>query len=76
MMNHSFTLDMSEALMARALEVTGPSLEKRVDAVFELAYQRSPDVAERERALALAKEHGLRALCRAILNSSELIYLD
>ena len=74
-MNHSFTLDMAEALAERAT-AAGSELGEQVDAVFRFAYQRSPDSQERERCLAVAKEHGLPALCRAIINSNELIYLD
>lgn len=76
MMNHSFTLDMATALADRARSKAGDELVKQVEAVFELAYQRLPGNEERTRSLEAGQEHGLEALCRAIINSSELIYLD
>jgi hypothetical protein len=41
-----------------------------------LVYQRVPAAVESERLGGFAEEHGLRALCRAVLNSNELLYLD
>ncbi|MGI9241136.1 MAG: PSD1 and planctomycete cytochrome C domain-containing protein [Verrucomicrobiales bacterium] len=74
MLNHSFGLDMAEALAAR---VRGDGdAGAQVAAVFEFAYQRQPEPEETSRAVAAVQAHGLRAFCRAILNSSELIYLD
>ncbi len=74
MLNHSFTLDMAEALAARV--AVEPGAGAQVSSAFELAYQRRPDPQELARAVAAVEAHGLRAFCRAILNSSELIYLD
>jgi len=76
MMNHSFTLDMAEAMAERASAASGDELDRQVEAVFRFAYQRLPEPLERKRCVSLAKRHGLPALCRAIINSNELIYLD
>ena len=76
LMNHPFTLDMAEGLAENAQSKGGDDLGSRIDAIYRLVYQRSPERTERKKSIALAKQHGLRALCRAILNSSELIYLD
>jgi hypothetical protein len=76
LMNHPFTLDMAECLAENAQSNGGDDLGSRIDAIYRLVYQRSPERTERKKSIALAKQHGLRALCRAILNSSELIYLD
>ena len=35
-----------------------------------------PDTVEFERAVALVKQHGLDALCRALLNSNEFLFLS
>ncbi len=75
MLNHSFTLEMAEALADRAKTSTDDPVE-RIKEVFMLAYQREPTAGELSASLELVTTHGLRALCRAILNSSELIYLD
>jgi len=76
LMNHQFTLDMSESLAEKAQSSGGDDLGSQIDVIYRSVYQRSPERSERKKSIALAKKHGLRALCRAILNSSELIYLD
>jgi hypothetical protein len=76
MMNHQFTLDMADSLAARVERSGNPNSREQVKAVFQCAYQRDPTGAEFDQSLAVAKKYGIRALCRAILNSSEFIYLD
>lgn len=75
MLNHSFTVDMAEALSLK-VESAGPETTARVKQLFSLAYQRPPKEDELAQAKLLADSHGLRALARALLNSSELIHLD
>lgn len=70
LMNHSFTGDMAAALAER---VAGAD---PVGSAYRLAFQREPSATEREAAGRLVSEHGLRALCRALLNANELMYLD
>ena len=76
LLNHSFTLDMAEAVAARVEAEAGPAPAARVARLVQLAYQRPPTEAERQRLTAFVAEHGLRALCRAVLNSNELLHLD
>jgi len=76
MMNHRFTMDMAESLAARIKEEAGPRPKDQVFQAFRLAFQRVPSAKEIEVASRAIETHGLRALCRAIFNSSELIYLD
>lgn len=73
MLNHSFSIDMAEALKTKS-SAENPAAQ--VKKVFRFAYQRNPTAAELKYASALIRENGLRALCRAVLNSNELIYLD
>ena len=75
MLNHRLTMDMSEALAQRAIEAGG-DVAARIGRVFELAYQRSPDKEELEQCSKVVLNHGLTALCRAIINSNELLYLN
>jgi hypothetical protein len=70
LLNHSFTLDMAEALAA-ALD--GPEV---VEAAYRKLFHREPTAAESRAAYDLIAKHGLRALCRALLNSNELIFLE
>lgn len=77
LMNHSFTMDMAESLAARlSREAAEDNLTAQIELAFHLAFGRGPDQAEEAAAVALAETHGLRAFCRAILNSGELIYVN
>lgn len=82
MMNHSFTMDMAAALAQRAEEAaaTGsggdPELVELVRCVFRLALARAPRAAEEPAATMLVQQYGLVALCRAMFNTNEFIYLD
>jgi hypothetical protein len=77
LMNHRFTIDMAESFAARlATEAGAENVAAQVERAFHLAYARGPDAAERAAATLLIRNHGLRAFCRAVLNSNELIYID
>ena len=76
MMNHQFTLDMAESLSQKILSGGERTGAAQVTEVFEAAFQRVPTQDEIAVGLDLVQNHGLGALCRAILNSSEFIYLD
>lgn len=68
LLNHSFTLDMAEALAKR---VDGP---EAVEMAYARVFQREPTDEESGAAYALISRHGLRAFCRALLNANELLY--
>ncbi len=70
LLNHSFTLAMAEALAKR---VDGPEV---VETTYDLLFQRPPTAVEAGAAHAFISQHGLPALCRALLNGNELIYLE
>jgi hypothetical protein len=77
LMNHNFTITMAEGLSKRLSK--GDDQENRIrqiDFAFELVFGRKPKSSEQAAAKALIDQHGLRAFCRAILNSSELIYVN
>jgi hypothetical protein len=77
LLNHRFTIAMAESLAERSRKAAGEGgLSAQCDWAFKLAYGRAPTSDEREASAKLVLQHGLRALCRAILNSSELIYVD
>ncbi|PQO41323.1 DUF1553 domain-containing protein [Blastopirellula marina] len=75
MLNHDFTLDMAQFLAERLQQEAGDDPQEQVKRAYALCYGRSPSEAETKSCVALATEHGLPALCRALLNTSELIYL-
>ncbi len=68
--NHSFTLDMANALSER-LDQRDPVL-----AAYSFVYQRPPSTKEAAKARQFIEAHGLPAFCRALLNSNELLYLE
>ena len=70
MLNHRFTLDMAAAFAER---LAAFAEEERVEQAFQLCYGRPADDAEVVECEAFADEHGWPALCRVLLNTSELI---
>jgi hypothetical protein len=77
MMNHRFIRDMAQAFADRLEREAGPDDPAgQVRRGFALAFARRPDAAEEQSATELIRRYGLPAFCRALLNSSELIYLD
>jgi len=77
LLNHRFTLDMAAALAERAEKDAGSAERaKIVDAVYRLALNRAPADKERSAAMALHEQHGTRALCRAIWNLNEVLYVE
>ena len=68
--NHSFTLDMAAALAER-LDAADP-----VGSAYRLAFQRQATPEEHQVAAGFLAKQGAVALCRALLNANELIFLD
>jgi hypothetical protein len=77
LLNHRFTLDMAAALAERAEKSAG-SAERAaiVNTIYRLALNRVPADKERTAAISLLEQHGTRALCRAILNLNEVLYVE
>ncbi|HEY1067228.1 MAG TPA: hypothetical protein VGE52_14000, partial [Pirellulales bacterium] len=72
---HQFSLDMTHSFMERLKrEASEPPLQVR--RAFELAYSREPTDHELQAGVTLIEKHGLRAFCRAVLNSNELIHVN
>jgi hypothetical protein len=77
LMNHRFTIAMAESWAERLLkESVENDPAAQVDRAFKLAFGRAPLPPENDASVAMVKQHGLRAFCRALLNASELIYVD
>jgi len=76
MLNHSFTLDMARALADRLEQAAGGDPQAQIRQAYQLCYARQPTTEERRACHELQKEHGLTALCRVLLNTSELIYIQ
>ena len=77
LMNHGFTMAMAEALSKRLSSATDePNYDGEIKLGFELAFGRDPSPVEQAAAAALVGKYGMRAFCRALLNSSEMIYVN
>lgn len=75
LMNHSFALDMATALAGRLQREAGCA-EQQVCRAFELCYGRQAAADEVTGGIKLVESHGLRAFCRALLNSNELLTVN
>jgi hypothetical protein len=73
--NSTFTLQQADALAARVRREAGEDLAAAGPRAWQLVYQRAPDAHELAAAIAFAREHGLPALCRALLNSNEFLFV-
>jgi hypothetical protein len=73
--NSRFTLDESEAFAARVRAVVGGDVGGQVRCAYRMALGREPDAAELGDAEPVARDHGLSALCRALFNSNEFLFL-
>ena len=76
MLNHSFTLDMAGFLAERLDEEAGRDATAQIRRAYALCYGRAPDEDEVQACGDLVEQHGLEVLCRVLLNTSEMIYVQ
>ncbi len=76
LLNHPFTIRMSGHFANRVRNEMGQHAPDQVTRAVQLAWFRSPTLEERETFTTFVKEHGLEALCRALINSNEFLYVD
>lgn len=74
--NSGFLLEQAERLANRAIARASKNTDQQISAAFELAFARSPDATEKHGAKALVQTSGLPALCRALLNSNEFLFIE
>lgn len=75
LLNSSFIKQQSEMLAQRASREAGSEGAHQVDRVFALAFARAPSADESSAAMEVAREFGLPAVCRAVFNSNEFLFL-
>jgi len=73
--NSRFLLDEAAHFADRLGREAGPDPKARIRLAWRLAYGREPDRAEMRDALGFVRDHGLPALCRAVLNSNEFLFI-
>ena len=75
-LNHSFSIDMSQALAKRLdSEFVEGSEKEKIERAFKLCFGRKPNQSELEEAVELVAETQLSSLTRALLNASEFIFV-
>ena len=75
LLNNRFVLHHAEK-MAEQTTQQGTTPEEQVRAAVLRTWQRQPDEIELQTLSTLARDHGLAAVCRLLLNSSEFLYID
>jgi cytochrome c553 len=76
LLNSTFVLQQADFLAKRLEAEAGPGAEAQVKCAFRLAFQRLPNEKELAAGEKLVREHGLSALCRALFNANEFVYVD
>jgi hypothetical protein len=74
--NSKMTTTQAEFFAERLRREAGEDVEKQVRLAFRLAFGRAPSEKERRAAVGLVREHGAAALCRALFNANEFVYVD
>ncbi len=73
--NSRFILQQSEKFAERLQKEAGDDLAAQVRLAWQLAFNRLPEKAEAKEAVTFAKAEGLPALCRAVLNANEFLFI-
>jgi len=73
--NSRFTIDESAAFAKRIEKEAGGKQEDQIRRVYQLAYNREPAPEEVADATSFVSGNGFTALCRAIYNSSEFLFI-
>jgi hypothetical protein len=76
LLNSNFVLQQAKFFAERVEKDAGRDTDAQVKRVFALAFNRAPNEKERTAAAKLVKDHGLAALCRAVLNANEFVFVD
>jgi hypothetical protein len=76
LLNSRFALQQADFFAERLKREAGDDPERQVRRAFRLAFSRDPTETERAAAVALLREQGTAALCRALYNTNEFLYMD
>ncbi|MGK0185149.1 MAG: mono/diheme cytochrome c family protein [Verrucomicrobiales bacterium] len=73
--NSQFTIDQANALAKRVELEFKQNTTAQIRRIYQLAYARQPEPIELADAQMIVREHGLQTLCRAMINSSEFLFI-
>jgi hypothetical protein len=76
LLNGPFVVDQSVSLAARLNRDAGEDVARQVKLAFLIVVSRPPTDREASASIALVRSHGLPALCRALYNCNEFLYVD
>lgn len=76
LLNSTFAMQQAGFFAERIEKDVGREVPAQVKRVFALTFQRTPTEREQSAAEKLVREHGLAALCRAVLNANEFVFVD
>lgn len=76
LLNNNLTLRLADRMGERLQREAGSDVDRQVERAYQLAFGRSPENSERERARRVVVNFGLPVLARAIFNSNEFLYID
>ena len=74
--NNEFMLKQAGYFVERLQQDVGPHQAAQIHRAFQLALGRSPDDEETALALDLVDQQGMFAVCRALFNANEFLYVD
>ncbi|MAG58111.1 MAG: hypothetical protein CMJ83_17640 [Planctomycetes bacterium] len=75
LLNAPFVLKRADAFANRLRRERGDDVATQVRHAFALAFSRAPDQKELDESVGLVTNHGLSAFCRALLNTSEFLFI-
>jgi mono/diheme cytochrome c family protein len=75
LLNSRFLVEQADLFAARIRGATSAESNAQALLAIQLAFGRSPTPDEMKISVALLQEHGLPALCRALLNANEFLFV-
>jgi hypothetical protein len=76
LLNSRFVHQQARFFAERVAKEAGKDVAAQVRRAFRLAFQREPAADEADAAAGLVRDHGLPALCRALFNANEFVFVD
>jgi hypothetical protein len=75
LLNSDFVMEQADFFARRLQHEAGAAPEDQVQRAFSLVYGRPASDVELADSVALVRQFGLRAMCRALLNSNEFLFV-
>lgn len=76
LLNSPFMQEQASSFAERLKHDAGSDIDRQIARAYALALNREPAEDEAARARALIERYGLQAMCRALFNASEFLYLN